>query len=72
MFLNLLLCHIVIINTYVETMSSTHTFTEDYNMKIWNYLVALAESFGRARAAATLSRMGKYEEARQLMTANKR
>lgn len=36
-------------------------------MKIWNFLMEVAESFGKARAAATLSRMGRHEEARKLM-----
>ena len=36
-------------------------------MIFWNYLMVFAESLGKARAAATLSRMGKYEEARKLM-----
>lgn len=40
-------------------------------MKFWNYLVGIAESLGKARAAATLSRMGKYEEARRLMLTGK-
>ena len=35
--------------------------------KIWNYVVALAESIGRARAAAELSRRGMYKQAQQLM-----
>lgn len=33
--------------------------------------MAIAESLGNARAAATLSRMGRYEEARALMTKGK-
>lgn len=36
-------------------------------MKFWNFLMEMAESFGKARAAATLSRMGKHDEARRLM-----
>jgi len=36
-------------------------------MKFWNYLMAWAESFGRARAAAELSRSGRYEEAKRLV-----
>ncbi len=40
-------------------------------MKFWNYLIDLAESLGKARAAATLSRMGRYEEARRLMLNSK-
>ena len=36
-------------------------------MKFWNYLMYFAESFGKARAAATLTRLGKYEEAKALM-----
>ena len=36
-------------------------------MKLWQYFIDLVESLGRARAAASLTRMGKYEEARQLM-----
>jgi len=38
--------------------------------KIWNYLMSVAESFGKARAATTLARMGKYEEARKIMAEN--
>ncbi len=38
--------------------------------KIWNYLMFMAESLGKARAATTLARMGKYEEARQIMVRN--
>lgn len=36
-------------------------------MKFWNFLMEIAESFARARAAATLTRMGRHEEARRLM-----
>lgn len=36
-------------------------------MKIWTFLMEIAESFGKARAAATLTRMGRHEEARRLM-----
>jgi hypothetical protein len=35
--------------------------------KIWNYLMDLADSMCRARAAAELSRRGMYAEARALM-----
>ncbi len=34
---------------------------------IWNYLMSVAESIARARAATHLSRMGKHEMARDLM-----
>lgn len=41
---------------------------EDYNMKaIWKYLVDLAESVGRAKAATEFSRMGRHDLARQVM-----
>lgn len=36
-------------------------------MKLWQFLMDFAEAFGRARAAASLSRIGKYEEARKLI-----
>ena len=35
--------------------------------KIWNYLMAVADGFARARAATQLSRMGRHDLARQLM-----
>lgn len=37
-------------------------------IKIWNLFVSFAESVQTARAAAALSRMGRHEEARKLMT----
>lgn len=36
-------------------------------MKLWDWLMSFAEELGKARAATTLSRMGKYEEARRVM-----
>jgi hypothetical protein len=36
-------------------------------MNIWKFLVAWGESINKARAAAALSRAGRYEEARRLM-----
>lgn len=36
--------------------------------KIWDYLMAMAESFGKARAATVMARMGKYEDARRIMS----
>lgn len=36
-------------------------------MKFWNWLMDIAEELGKARAATTLTRMGRYEEARKLM-----
>jgi hypothetical protein len=39
--------------------------------KIWIYLMSVAESFGKARAATTLARMGRYDEARNLMSGDK-
>ena len=35
---------------------------------IWKYLIDLAESVSRARAATELSRQGQHEAARRLMT----
>jgi hypothetical protein len=35
--------------------------------KIWNYLMDLADTMCRARAAAELSRRGMYKEAQTLM-----
>lgn len=35
--------------------------------KVWNYLVAMADSLCRARAASELTRRGMVKEARQLM-----
>jgi hypothetical protein len=34
--------------------------------KIWEGVLEFFESLGRARAAAELARLGKYEEARKL------
>ena len=34
---------------------------------IWNFLISIANSMAKARAATALSRMGRYEEARRLM-----
>ena len=39
--------------------------------KIWNYLMAVAESFGQARAATAMARMGKYDAARRIITNEK-
>lgn len=39
--------------------------------KIWDYFVGLADSLGRARAAAELSRRGQYEAARYIMESKK-
>lgn len=39
-------------------------------MKLWQLLMDFAEAFGRARAAASLSRLGKYDEARKLILQN--
>ena len=55
------------LNKLVETISFLYTLTEDYTMNIWKFLVAWGESMNKARAAAALSRAGRYEEARRLM-----
>jgi len=39
-------------------------------MKFWNFLMGWAESINKARAAAALSRAGRYEEAKRLMADN--
>jgi|LauGreDrversion4_2_1035121.scaffolds.fasta_scaffold320982_3 hypothetical protein len=39
-------------------------------MKFWNFLMDWSESINRARAAAALSRAGRYEEAKRLMADN--
>lgn len=35
--------------------------------KIWNYLVDLADSLARARAAAEFTRLGRHDLAREIM-----
>lgn len=35
--------------------------------KIWDYLVDLADAWGRARAAAYMARCGDYEAMRRIM-----
>lgn len=35
--------------------------------KIWNFLVDMADSVARARAAATFTRMGRHDLAREIM-----
>jgi hypothetical protein len=34
--------------------------------EIWGNIVGFLQAFGRARAAAELARLGRYEEARRL------
>lgn len=36
-------------------------------MKIWNYLLSLAESIGKARAATYFTRTGRPEMAKRIM-----
>lgn len=38
--------------------------------KIWNFLVVCGESIYTARAAAELSRQGRYEQAKELVNRN--
>jgi hypothetical protein len=35
--------------------------------KIYDFLFSVFDSFGKARAASVLTRMGRHEEARKLM-----
>ena len=41
-------------------------------MKFLNWIVQFAEDFGRARAAAELSRLGYYRAARNLYNGNEK
>jgi hypothetical protein len=48
-----------------------HTLTRKFIMKkFFNAIYEVLESMGRAKAAACLSRHGKYEEAKALMLKN--